>query len=325
MAFELRPLSMGELLDRAFSIYRRSATLFLGIMAVPTVFALGLGLVVTILTDRPGFNGRPLEPGQVPELPSLAVVLWLVVGYFAFTILYGTTYLLALGASTMAVSDAYVDRPTSVGDAFTRVRPRTGRLLLVSLLIFLRLFLVFIGIMAVAGVLAALLWLVPALGGLLLALGMLIAFVVVVFLSLRYVLAVPITVLEQSRATEAITRSAMLTKGSYGRIFLLFICSMVLTYAALAIFQAPFTFGAALAGPGTPTAFWLTITGVVSGSVGTLLASPVLIIGIAVLYYDLRVRKEALDVQLMMQAFDAADTAAAPAPGAPALPPIPGA
>jgi hypothetical protein len=33
--FELRPLSLGELLDRAFLLYRRNFWLFAGIMVIP--------------------------------------------------------------------------------------------------------------------------------------------------------------------------------------------------------------------------------------------------------------------------------------------------
>jgi len=57
---------------------------------------------------------------------------------------------------------------------------------------------------------------------------------------------------------------------------------------------------AALAGPETTTAFWLNLTGVVFGSVANALTGSLVIIALAVLYYDLRVRKEGLDLQLMI-------------------------
>jgi hypothetical protein len=34
-ALDLRPLSLGELLDRTFSLYRRNFWLFLGILRIP--------------------------------------------------------------------------------------------------------------------------------------------------------------------------------------------------------------------------------------------------------------------------------------------------
>jgi MFS family permease len=332
MSFELRPLSMGELLDRSFSIYRRRPTLFLGIMAVPTVFALGLGLVVTLMTvGRPGFNGQPFDPNQ---LPSPSLIAGLAVGYVVFTVLYGAAYLLSLGATAAAVSSLYLDRETTIGDAYRHVHGMTGRLMLLGLLLSLRMLLVGLVVAALVVAAAAAMAVSPVVGGLLMVVAFICfvaAFVLMIFLMLRYSLAVPALVLEQSRASAAIKRSIALTRGNLGRLLLLGVCASVLTYAALAIFQAPFSAGAAYAGPGTPAAFWLTMAGVVSGTVGNLLAAPVLIIGLVVVYYDVRIRREALDVQMKMLALDAGESAPisaaaplSPGPG-PASGPAPGA
>jgi hypothetical protein len=45
--------------------------------------------------------------------------------------------------------------------------------------------------------------------------------------------------------------------------------------------------------------FWTAVMQV-SSQIGGALALPVLLIGVSVFYYDLRVRKEALDIQLLM-------------------------
>jgi hypothetical protein len=332
MSFELRPLSMGELLDRSFSIYRRRPTLFLGIMAVPTVFALGLGLVVTLMTaGRPGFNGQPFDPNQ---MPSASLIAGLAVGYVVFTVLYGVAYLLSLGATAAAVSSLYLDRETTIGDAYRHVRGMTGRLMLLGLLVSLRMLLLGLVVVALVVAATAAIAVSQVLGALLMVMAVIVmfaAFAVLIFLMLRYSLAVPALVLEQSRAAAAITRSIALTRGNLGRLLLLGVCASVLTYASLAIFQAPFSAGAAYAGPGTPTAFWLTMAGVVSGTVGNLLAAPVLIIGLVVVYYDVRIRREALDVQMKMLALDVGESAsmAAAAPRssgpAPESGPAPGA
>lgn len=44
---DLRPLSIGELLDRTFSLYRRNFALFIGIAAIPQLLVLALQLVQT--------------------------------------------------------------------------------------------------------------------------------------------------------------------------------------------------------------------------------------------------------------------------------------
>src|SRR5579871_1194744 len=48
MAHTLRPLSLGQLLNKTFNIYRRNLLLFLGISAIPN----GVLLLVLILFDK---------------------------------------------------------------------------------------------------------------------------------------------------------------------------------------------------------------------------------------------------------------------------------
>ena len=42
---DLRPLTLGEILDRAFLLYRRHFLLFIGITAIPQMFGLAFGLI----------------------------------------------------------------------------------------------------------------------------------------------------------------------------------------------------------------------------------------------------------------------------------------
>ena len=45
---ELRPLSLGELLDRTFSLYRNHFWVFVGIMAIPASFGIPVNLTSRI-------------------------------------------------------------------------------------------------------------------------------------------------------------------------------------------------------------------------------------------------------------------------------------
>jgi hypothetical protein len=72
---------------------------------------------------------------------------------------------------------------------------------------------------------------------------------------------------------------------------------------------------AMLAGPETSTAFWLNMAGVIAGSIAGAFTGPLAIIAMAVLYYDLRIRKEGLDLELMIADLRADTPAAAPLPG----------
>ncbi len=49
----------------------------------------------------------------------------------------------------------------------------------------------------------------------------------------------------------------------------------------------------------------------VTGGVGGAISGPLLVIALALLYYDTRVRKEGFDLQLMMDSLDEADPAGA--------------
>ena len=98
---DLRPLTLAELLDRAFSTYRHHLWLFVGIMAVPAIWSITSAVameVVKALTTVPG-----AKPGDAP----LQIAL-LLIGSFLFGIVYLLAYAFALGATTVAVSHLYM-------------------------------------------------------------------------------------------------------------------------------------------------------------------------------------------------------------------------
>ena len=103
-------------------------------------------------------------------------------------------------------------------------------------------FIGFAGALAAAGfpVVAALVVVAAAFG----------AFVLWIWVVLRYAVSVPAAVLEDETATDAIRRSIELTRGSLLRVFVLMVFTMVITYAVLAVFQGPFLFAGSDGRPG---------------------------------------------------------------------------
>jgi hypothetical protein len=87
-------------------------------------------------------------------------------------------------------------------------------------------------------------------------------------------------------------------------VFLIVLCATVIAYATALVFQGPFSIAALVAGPATKTALLLNIAGAVSGAIGGMISGPVMIIGLAMMYYDLRIRKEALDLELLLANLD---------------------
>jgi hypothetical protein len=303
MPIDLRPLTLGELLDRSFSLYRRHFWLFVGVMAVPSVLALLFGMVLIVLaTSSAGLARAPAQ--QDPTL-MIGAVVGIFAGVIGMSIIYFITYAVALGATTVAVSRIYMDKPVSIRAAYEPLRGLVGRMALLLFLISVRLFgvlMIAMVIVLVAGAVTAVA--APVLGGLMAFGGVLVAFLLSVWVALRYAVAVPAAVLEDQTATDSIQRSVDLTRGSLGRVFVLLFFTMVITYAVLGIFQGPFEIAKYVAGPESATAFWFELGGVVMGSIGGALTAPLMIVAFAVLYYDLRVRKEGLDLEMMIASLD---------------------
>ncbi len=149
--------------------------------------------------------------------------------------------------------------------------------------------------------------------GLSLAVGILvflgaIAFIVPgVLLTIRWSLAVPAKVLEGKGLGQAMSRSSQLSKGDRGRIFLVWLLFIVLSFGLAMLLRWPVEVAA-----GVKSLFALQraavkyrIAAQVTMFISQCLAGPLATITFSLIYYDERVRKEAFDLQLMMDTLDA--------------------
>lgn len=309
---DLRPLSLGELLDRAFTLYRRHLWLFVGVMAVPSVFALAVGLLSAWFQQTT--RAISSNAGGAPAAETIAMFLGLAGAMMVALLAYFVVYTVALGAISLAVSELYVGRTATIVDVFRRMRGRVGRLLMLMLLVMVR-----VGAVAFAGIVLVIASAATALAGspfltlIVVFLGLLASGCLCSFMLLRYGVAVPALVLEGLTARNAIRRSIELTEGSRLRVLLLFVCVTVISYAGMALFQGPFLMAALFAGTDTTQGFWLNLAGVVSGTIGSTFTGPIMIVGLALLYYDTRIRHEALDLDLMIDALDGQGSRTEPA------------
>jgi len=256
MVTVLRPLSISELLDRTFHLYRNKFLVFVGIMAVPQLIVLALRLTVAaILTVNPFERFNPL--GLLVGLAS----------YIAIEI--------SAAATVMAVSNIHLDRPVSLGLAFSSAR---GSILRVMLIAFA------VGVSA----------------------GICLLFLIVpgIYLWLMWSLAIPVTVLEGGGLSASTRRSNALTRGSRGRIFVIYLLFVVLAIVVGIIFQMPLGVLVYTLGRGNPQSAVALVSAV--SAVGTFLSTslvgPLATIALTLIYYDQRVRKEGFDLQLMMAA-----------------------
>jgi hypothetical protein len=299
---DLRPLSIGELFDRAFVLYRRHFFLFVGLTAVPGIFALMMTLA------QQGFQALITpNPGESPAISAddIAGAMGFLGAMVASMAIYWVVYMIALGAATLAVSEIYMGRTVTIRQVFGRMRGRIGGLIVLLLIVGLRLFgLLILGVIFISGSVRVASTVSPVIGGLLAFMFLVATFVITLLLMLRYGVAIPALIVEGLQANAAVRRSVELTRGRLGRVFLLGLCATLITYAAVILFQGPFLAAAMMAGFESTAGFWLNIAGAVTGTIGTTLTTPFLIIGLALIYYDARIREEGFDLELTLAALD---------------------
>lgn len=267
---DLRPLSLGEILDRTFSIYRKNFLLFAGIIAIPQLLVLALRLAQTLFMKLPaGRTNVPVDQLQAGTSGSLLAVG--LVGVIVGVVVYFVAYLFAQGGTVFAVSELYLGRTTTIGASLGRMR---GQLL--SLL----------GVLMLNG---------------LAVMGALILLVIPgIYVACRLITCVPAALLEDLGPRSSLERSWGLTKDFAGRAFVINLLYFVLAYAAAFLFTLPFGVAIALSAKNPEALRLWTALSHVGEFIGEVLVSPILTIATAVFYYDLRVRKEAFDLQFMM-------------------------
>lgn len=297
---DLRPLSIGELFDRAFVLYRRHFWLFVGITAVPGVFALA-GTLINTGIQNPALQG--IEPESAEFEAAMMGMMWAIGGLLIILAIYFVVYMVALGATTFAVSEVYLGRQASIAQVYGRMKGRTGALLWLLCIVGVRLFGLWFLALFLFGMASAIHPIIGALVGF----GVVgVAGLLTVFMMLRWGVSVPALVLEELSARQSIKRSIELTRGRLGRVFLLGLCATMVTYGALALAQGPFVGLAMYVGVETWAGIAFNATGAVLGTIATTLTSPFMIIGLALIYYDARIREEGFDLEVMLAALDGA-------------------
>jgi len=270
---ELRPLSIGELLDRTFSLYRRNFLLFIGISSIPQLLVLALQLAqVAFMPSR-----VPIQPPATTDFQvagsgfstggALGVVGVVIVGLIVYVI----AYLFSQGGTVFAVSELYLGRATTIGQSLGRVRGELGSLLGVVIL-----------------------------NGLVTGVSFLLLIIPGIYMACRLCVCIPAALLENLGPRESLERSFGLTKDNAGRAFLILFLYFVILYAALFLFDIPFAIGIQFESHNPSMIRLLTALMQVGNFVAGVLITPVLTIASSIFYFDLRVRKEAFDLQLMM-------------------------
>jgi hypothetical protein len=200
MAYDIRPLSFGEILDRAFRVYLDNFALLFGISAV-------VWIPSGLLNASAG-----------------------VVGARAAAILNGL-FLIVAGpvlnaALTIGVAEAYLDRPVSIGEAYQATRP----ILLPIIGTYLLIGLIFVVPAAVVGGVTFMLW-KP-----LFIIAMFALAAIAIYFAICWSLLGPVMIVERHYAMTALRRSRELVVGSWWRTFgILFTAGLIANIPSTAL------------------------------------------------------------------------------------------
>jgi hypothetical protein len=308
---ELRPLDLGEILDRTAELYRINFPLFAGIAVI---FAGAMLLAQMLHLGALAMLGYPrVHPGLEWAVAVSAVLTVLVALLVAG---------LQVAAICRAVAWIHLGEPATVRAATGSVLPRLGRYLWVVTIAGLRawtpLAVIYVAFFALIfaflphGFLTnpAVMQTAPAtnpaailkmgLGFLVLGPFFIGAVVYGTLMSLRYSLAVPASVVESLPARQAIKKSIELSRGARGRIFVLGLLVYAVRLLLGILFGLPFFIHAMRhVGRALPLGL-LAIQQLGVFAVNTLIG-PIYSTGLTLFYYDQRVRKEGFDLEWMMR------------------------
>lgn len=327
METTLRPLTLGEILDRTAQLYRTNFLLFAGIASVYAGVLLALGLAQIGVQEY--LRARHLNNELLLASVIGALVMWPVI------IVAGG---LAVAANNRAVAWVHLGQRATIRGAYTSILPRLGRYLwlmaITTFMVWVPFVVIYGGFVVFyfvflkpKGVLTQptiqggpqtllIFGFVAIVGGILIV----AALVYAVMMALRYALAVPACVIEDIEARKAIRRSIELSKGARGRIFLLFLLVIAIEMG-LGLVTQGFFFYAVLKYHGALPAWMRALQQVVAFCTNTFVG-PIYATGFTLFYYDQRVRKEGFDIEWMMQAAGLgtqASASVAELPEAPAL------
>jgi hypothetical protein len=262
----LRPLAVGDVLDETFRIYRRHFRAFVIIMGAIAVPSTILSIVITVLA---GLLGASFDGGAAAIGVLAALLIMVPVG-----IVIGLAQVVAAAAVIRVASDAILGQPIDVGASFREGLGRLGSLLWGGFLTGL-----------VTGVLV------------LTCLGIPFA----IYLGLGWMLLIPLVMLEGLGATDAMGRSWQLVSGHRWRLLIVSILIGLIGFLLVSIPTGIFSFVAQIAIMALRSSQMAILASQIGNTIfqaiGQTLFGSIFYITLTLLYYDLRVRKEAFDLQ----------------------------
>jgi hypothetical protein len=257
----LRPLEIGDLLDETFRMYRRHFFLFAGISVILSI-PLAASAGFSFFTVFSVF-AQQAASNQAPDLgPTLASLSVVVV---LTIVLYPLLY----GAITYAACESALGRPVTFWGALRAAFRRYLHII----------------------------------GYFLLILGMSVLFCVFplwIWIGVRWIVWMPVMFVEDLGLGAALGRSWRLVEGRWWRTFLILFLMYILVEVVGTALQA-FLYLAQLLLQAVLTSYLSLAIYEAAGILVSALVAPILQIAIVLIYFDLRVRREGLDLFQLAQ------------------------
>ena len=272
----LRPLGMGDIFDEGFDLYKRNFVFFLLVTALTVV---PLDILLAFITPR--------LLTSVFDLFSItansdASGIWLLVSLVKLTLVL-PLFLLAVAPLVGATAGRYLEHPLTLWQVF---RPFLKRLPGLLVLLILTSAALDLGLL-----LCGVLWIVPA---------------------VQLFFALHAFVVERKGAGAALRRAATLSGGYAGRIFNSLLFLSVIGWVLSLGVSSPLSYlidnvmhlapGAqSLYGGVTGETAEAQIVSLLSDGLAHLVLIPFVVSVMTVLYYDIKIRKEGYDIELLAQ------------------------
>ncbi len=264
----LRPMGIGDILDETFRLYRANFVLFLSIVAVLEVPAQIIATLISLAAPQPlqVVPGQSLTQDQTNQLIStnLSSISFTSIG----SLIASFASVVIAAALAWAVSNRYLGRTVTVGEAYRAVTGRIGTLVVAALWVGVRL-----GLMAIT----------------------VIGIPFAIYFGVSWALLSQTIVLEGNSIGGASQRSRELVQGYWWKTLGLFLVVLLLIAIVGGIVGGVFV--AVVSGADYETK--RIVTGVAQLIVGVLL-TPIQIVATTLLFYDLKIRKEAFDLEAMV-------------------------
>jgi hypothetical protein len=285
----MRPLRVGEILDVCINIFKRNFLTFLKLVLVLVVPVQVVSVIVLVSTVN--------DPDLLPKFGTTSgnarlshddAVAYLG-GQAVVGILTLILYAIATAACFKAVGDAYLGSRADWRTSLSFAARRFHSVLWVTFLA------------TIVSTLALILIIVPG-----------------VWLWFSFSMAVPVLLFEGVKGTSALSRSFRLVRGRWWAVAGAILCGYLIAAVIGGVLQS--LVSALVFTDVGNSVLGVAVVNAVANGIGQLVTTPFPAAVTAVVYYDLRVRKEGFDLQLMAERLGVTPPAPGSAPPPAALP-----